>query len=183
MKFSVIVPVYNVKDYLEKCVHSVLAQTADDYELLLVDDGSTDGSGALCDALSARFGCRVIHQENGGLGAARNTGIAAAQGEYLIFLDSDDFIAPGMLEGLLAEMAQHSADIYSFGLVTTDGQRDIASFRDDLPYHTPLTLRTCPQLLLTLPNACCRATRRTLFLTSGIRFPSQVWYEIGRAHV
>lgn len=177
MKFSVIVPVYNVKDYLEKCVSSVLAQTEGDYELLLVDDGSTDGSGALCDELSARRGCRVIHQENGGLGAARNTGIEAAQGEYLIFLDSDDYIAPSMLEGLLAEMAQHPADIYSFGLVTTDGQKDIAAFRDDLPYHRPLTLESCPQILLTLPNACCRAVRRTLFLSSGIRFPSQVWYE------
>ena len=73
MRFSVIVPVYNVEAYLKTCVDSVIAQTCSDYELILVDDGSTDHSGALCDRLAAKTGCHVVHQENGGLGAARNT--------------------------------------------------------------------------------------------------------------
>lgn len=95
MRFSVIVPVYNVEAYLKTCVDSVIAQTYSDYELILVDDGSTDHSGALCDRLAAKTGCHVVHQENGGLGAARNTGIATARGDYLVFLDSDDFLSPG----------------------------------------------------------------------------------------
>ena len=78
----------------------MIAQTCRDYELILVDDGSTDHSAAMCDQLARQHHCRVIHQENGGLGAARNTGIEAAQGDYLFFLDSDDFLSPDTLQGL-----------------------------------------------------------------------------------
>ena len=177
MRFSVIVPVYNVEDYLEACVASVIAQTCRDYELILVDDGSTDQSGAMCDRLAQQYHCRVIHQENGGLGAARNTGIEAAQGDYLVFLDSDDFLSPDALQGLSEEMDRVDADIYAFGFVTSDGSRDLAAFVDDLPYHQPLTLAACPQLILAQPNACCKVVRRSLFLSSGVRFPSRVWYE------
>lgn len=177
MRFSVIVPVYNVEDYLETCISSVIAQSCQDYELILVDDGSTDSSGAMCDRFSKQYSCRVIHQKNGGLGAARNAGIEAARGDYLLFLDSDDFISPDTLQELSSEMDQVPADIYTFGFVTSDGTRDIAPFVDNLPYHQPLTLRSHPELLLALPNACCRVIRRTLFLSSDIRFPSRVWYE------
>ncbi len=177
MRFSVIVPVYNVEDYLETCVASVIAQTCQDYELILVDDGSTDQSGAMCDRLARQYHCRVIHQANGGLGAARNTGIDAARGDYLVFLDSDDFLSPDTLQGLSKEMDQVPADIYTFGFVTSDGAKDLAPFVDDLPYHQPLTLREHPELLLALPNAWTRVVRRSLFLSSGIRFPSRVWYE------
>ncbi|MBQ7549651.1 MAG: glycosyltransferase [Clostridia bacterium] len=92
MRFSVIVPVYQVKDYLRQCVDSVLHQTFTDFELILVDDGSTDGSSDICAeyALSDDR-VRLIQQPNGGLSSARNTGIHAAKGDYLIFLDSDDF--------------------------------------------------------------------------------------------
>ena len=177
MRFSVIVPVYNVEDYLETCVASVIAQTCQDYELILVDDGSTDQSGAMCDRLARQYHCRVIHQANGGLGAARNTGIEAARGDYLVFLDSDDFLSPDTLQGLSEEMDRVPADIYTFGFVTSDGAKDLAPFVDDLPYHQPLTLREHPELLLALPNAWTRVVRRSLFLSSGIRFPSRVWYE------
>lgn len=177
MKFSVIVPVYNVAQYLPACIASVAAQTCGDYELILVDDGSTDESGALCDQLAQEYHCRVIHQENCGLGAARNTGIEAAKGDYLVFLDSDDFLSPDALQGLSEEMDRIPADIYSFGFVTSDGVHDIAPFVDDLPYHQPLALSSHPAILLALPNACCRVIRRELFRSSGIRFPSRVWYE------
>ncbi len=91
MKVSVVIPVYNVKPYLERCVQSVLRQTYKDLEIILVDDGSTDGSGEMCDDIATRDQriC-VIHQENQGLSGARNTGIHHATGEYIIFLDSDD---------------------------------------------------------------------------------------------
>ncbi len=91
MKISVVIPVYNVKPYLERCIQSVLRQTYKDLEIILVDDGSTDGSGEMCDNISMRdHRIRVIHQENKGLSEARNTGIRRSEGEYIIFLDSDD---------------------------------------------------------------------------------------------
>ena len=91
MKVSVVIPVYNVRLYLERCVQSVLRQTYKDLEIILVDDGSKDDSGKLCDQLAlSDQRIRVIHQENQGLSGARNTGIRQATGEYIIFLDSDD---------------------------------------------------------------------------------------------
>lgn len=91
--FSIIVPVYNVEHYLGECIDSVISQTYEDYEIILIDDGSTDNSGSICDLYKKRFDnkIKVIHQKNGGLSKARNTGIFYAQGIYIIFLDSDDY--------------------------------------------------------------------------------------------
>ena len=92
MKVSFVIPVYNVMPYLERCVNSILCQTYKDLEIILVDDGSKDESGSLCDELATRDDrIRVIHQENKGLSGARNTGIDNATGEYVIFVDSDDY--------------------------------------------------------------------------------------------
>ena len=116
MLFSVIVPVYNVADYLPKCMDALLRQTCNSWEIILVDDGSTDGrSGALCDEYAAMHPTlvRVIHQDNGGLGAARNAGIAVANGDYLFFVDSDDWIADDTLYRLTQEIEQTHADMYS----------------------------------------------------------------------
>lgn len=109
VRFSIIVPVYNVENYLAACVKSVAEQPgAPDWECLLVDDGSTDASGRMCDALAAEIpGVVALHRKNGGLAAARNTGLAAARGEWLLFLDSDDRMAPALLEGLRAELDAH----------------------------------------------------------------------------
>ena len=117
MKLSVIVPVYNVEAYLRKCVDSLLNQDlpASEYEIVLVDDGSTDGSGALCDTLAAARGnIRVIHQENRGLSGARNTGIAAAVGEFVQFVDSDDWLDPNVLGGLVRQLEEQELDILRF---------------------------------------------------------------------
>lgn len=106
-KLSVIVPVYNVKEYLTTCVESILSQTFTDWELLLVDDGSRDGSGGLCDELAKGDPrIRVIHQKNSGVSSARNVGIAAATGELLAFVDADDFIHPQMYEKLINTMTE-----------------------------------------------------------------------------
>ena len=104
---SVIVPVYNIKrEYLERCIASICNQTYKNLEILLVDDGSTDGSGAVCDEFARKDErIRVFHKENGGSSSARNLGIENATGEYLGFIDSDDFIEPDMYE-LLAEAIQ-----------------------------------------------------------------------------
>lgn len=107
VKFSIIVPVYNVEKYLSKCIESILAQSFQDYELLLVNDGSTDQSGRLCDmyALLQNKIC-VIHKKNGGLSDARNTGMAKAKGEYIIFVDSDDYIELETLDKFNKELEE-----------------------------------------------------------------------------
>ncbi len=109
---SVIIPVYNVEEYLGRCVDSVLQQSFSDYEILLIDDGSTDHSGEMCDSLAKLDDrIRVIHKENGGLSDARNCGMEAAEAEYLFFLDSDDYIEPTALEKLYGLAREHKAAI------------------------------------------------------------------------
>ena len=113
---SVIVPVYNVEPYLRCCVDSVLAQSFSDFELILVDDGSTDGSGAICEEYAERDKrVHVVHKQNGGLGSARNVGVEHAQGKYIEFLDSDDWITPDTLEYLVKEAESKRLDLILFG--------------------------------------------------------------------
>ena len=117
IKVSVIVPVYRVEAYLPRCVESIRTQSADEWEMILVDDGSPDGCPALCDAWAAEDPrIRVIHRKNGGLSAARNSGIAVAQGEWLLFVDSDDYIEKDLLAQLLwiAEMTDAKAVVSGF---------------------------------------------------------------------
>lgn len=98
---SVIVPVYKVEKYLDRCVKSVLRQTFQDFEIILVDDGSPDACGAMCDAWAERdTRIRVVHKENGGMSSARNAGLALAKGEYISFIDSDDWVEPDMFSYL-----------------------------------------------------------------------------------
>lgn len=117
MKFSVIVPVYKVESYLGECIDSVLAQTMTDFELILVDDCSPDGCPALCDEYAKKDDrIKVIHKpHNEGLGFARNTGIEAARGERILFVDSDDFIAPDTLE-ICSREAGDKTDVLVFGV-------------------------------------------------------------------
>ena len=108
MKLSIIIPAYNVEQTLERCVESVLRQKFRDYQLILVDDGSTDGSGRICDELAKRdHRIQTIHQPNKGLSAARNAGIKRAKGEYITFIDSDDYIASDTLKTLIDLLAIH----------------------------------------------------------------------------
>lgn len=116
LKISVIIPVYNVEDYLVRCVDSITAQTYRNLEIILVDDGSPDGSGRLCDELAQQDGrIRVIHKINGGLSSARNAGIDMATGDVLSFIDSDDWIHPDTYRHLLSLMEQYDADIACMG--------------------------------------------------------------------
>ena len=109
-EISVIVPVYRAEDYLHACVDSILSQTVSDFELILVDDGSPDGCGAICDDYAARDSrVRVIHQENQGQAAARNHALAVAKGEWVCFVDSDDAVHPQMLERLGQAAAESGA--------------------------------------------------------------------------
>lgn len=113
---SIIIPVYNVGRQLRRAVESLLAQTFDDYEIFLVDDGSTDSSGALCDELAQQDArVKVIHRENGGAAAARNTAIAKAAGEYLYFMDGDDWCEPTMLFDLHRFTSENKLDLAVVG--------------------------------------------------------------------
>ncbi len=112
---SFIVPVYKSENTLSRCIESLRNQTVEDLEILLVDDGSPDGSGRLCDEWAARDRrIRVLHKENGGVSSARNAGIQAAKGDYLIFTDSDDYVEPDLAEKLLAEMDDGDLAICGF---------------------------------------------------------------------
>ena len=123
---SVIIPVYNAEATLAVCLDSVLSQTLREFECILVDDGSTDGSGSICDELAEtdpRF--KVIHQENSGVSAARNKGIEAASGDFVAFVDSDDFLEPRYLEALVNRMEESGSDLVVCGMTVLglDGSR------------------------------------------------------------
>ena len=114
-KISIVIPVYNVRDYLSECVDSVINQSLRDIEIILVDDGSTDGSGAMCDDYAkADSRVRVIHKENGGLSSARNAGLRVAAGEYIYFLDSDDYIETNAMDELYAVAKKNDLDMVMF---------------------------------------------------------------------
>lgn len=136
---SVIIPVYKVEPYLDACVSSVVGQTFSDLEILLVDDGSPDRCPELCDAWAQKDPrVRVIHQENGGLSAARNTGIGAAKGEFLAFVDSDDMLEPDALRRAWEAQQACQADLVIFNLVYVDEHNhplpapDFSGFRDEI---------------------------------------------------
>lgn len=180
MIFSVVIPVYNVKDYLPKCIDSVLAQDFEDYEVILIDDGSTDGeSGEICDRYAAAHPERIraIHKPNGGVGEARNVGIEAAQGEYLIFIDSDDYIAPDMFRVLADAVARFGSDIIGFGAALEANGVVVKELVDPLPTDRTFTLADTPELMQTMPSPWSRIWRRSLFLDSGVRYPARIWYE------
>lgn len=118
-EISIIVPVYNVEKYLNKCVDSILNQTFRDFELILVDDGSPDNSGAICDQYAEQDSrVKVIHNENRGISEARNSGINIAKGKYYGFVDSDDYIAEDMFEILYKNIRKYNADISSVELIS-----------------------------------------------------------------
>lgn len=126
MKLSIIVPVYQVEAHIDECITSILDQTFRDFELILVDDGSLDRCPAICDAYAQKDSrIRVIHQKNQGLSAARNTGLQAARGDYIGFVDSDDFIEASMYEKLLDNLEREKADISVCGRYKVWGDKKI----------------------------------------------------------
>lgn len=115
---TVIIPIYNVEKYLSKCLESVINQTYRDLEIILIDDGSTDNSGKICDRYDQKDDrIKVVHQTNGGLSAARNTGIDIATGQYITFIDSDDYVTENYIEILVKAAQTYNADLVSTTLV------------------------------------------------------------------
>ena len=167
MKLSVIIPVYNVEKYLAECIDSLLNQTLRDMEILLVDDGSTDASGQIADNYAARRPdmIRCLHVTNGGQGRARNFALPLARGEFLGFVDSDDWVEPSMYEELIAAAEQSGADIAACDF--------LERYADGSENEVPGAFQDHP---LSFAGSCCNKVFRTSLL-SGLRFPEGLWYE------
>lgn len=169
---SIIVPVYKVEAYLEECIKSILNQSYENFELILVDDGSPDQCGTICDRwASTDHRVKVIHKANGGLSDARNVGIDAAKGELITFIDSDDFISKNYLEALVIKQQECQADIVQgemtqdckeLGTVNSLGQEILTpeeAFRQLLQYRRVKVY------------ACCKLYKKSLFTDSNIYYP------------
>ncbi|HDC4323219.1 glycosyltransferase [Aeromonas hydrophila] len=173
--FSIIIPVFNVKKYLQKCLMSVVEQSETDlYEVLIVDDGSTDGSDLIGKYFARQYDfCRYLYKNNGGLGSARNYGLDFANGEYVIFIDSDDHIHPDMVRRIsLCIYENDDPDIVRFGLIRV-GDNDRYEFLSSLATPSFRTILSCEHP----SSACIQAFRRELFIGNGIKFVENILYE------
>lgn len=171
----VIIPVYNAEKYLLNTVDSVLNQNYENIRIILVDDGSQDGSADLCDKLAADYGCiHVIHQENGGVSCARNTGIAyalqeATQNAYIAFLDADDLWYPGFLDtDILGDVEKEQHDIYAFGTITSD--ENTKFFSVPRPYNKETKKGGKSGMWLLKDHFAANLYHISLFRNWGIRF-------------
>ena len=127
---SVIVPVYKVEDYLDKCVKSIVAQTYENLEIILVDDGSPDNCPSMCDSWAQKDSrIKVIHKENGGVSSARNSALDAAAGDYICFVDSDDFIEPNAVGYMLENIGDAMLYCARFRMTVWTAARKIATYR------------------------------------------------------
>ena len=173
---SVIVPVYNVKTYLKKCIDSILSQTYKDLELILVDDGSTDGCAQICDDyLCIDERVKVIHKKNGGQGSARNCALDIAKGDYIMFVDSDDYINNDMIDYMLESLERTESDIAFCGFITHSGMRIVNSTTE----NKEILMNGAEEILLHYFTTnyvsgapCGKLFRKHLF--DNIRFPEGV---------
>lgn len=181
---SIIVPVYNGEKFLRKCIDSIQSQILTNWQLLLIDDGSTDGSPRICDEYAARDGrIQVIHKSNGGVSAARNDGLELAQGKYIGFVDADDWILPDMYEKLMNQAEQNHADI-----VMCDAKTVYADGREELDTIKQLSQSVMlersdlrPELLLELAGATWRCIYRSdLIHESTLQYPVGIHFSEDR---
>lgn len=169
---SFIVPVYNTERYVARCISTILGQTHSNIELILVDDGSKDRSGEILDSFAAKDSrVMVIHKENGGVSSARNAGLEAARGEFVSFIDSDDWIAPNTCELALKAARDHSVDLvqYNFCKVVDGRIRESKKrFNKEGLYPLPSSLR---KFYNTGWNSVClKLIRRSFLLENGLKF-------------
>lgn len=153
-EISIVVPVYNVEKYLDKCIESILRQTFEDFELILVDDGSPDNSGKICDEWAKKDSrIKVIHQKNGGLPNARNTGINNATGRYIAFVDSDDWVEKDFLSVLYSGITENNADIVqcNYSRVFDSGREDFIQYKNEIWDRQHIEKVIMPQLANYIP--------------------------------
>ena len=179
-KFSVIIPMYNVEDYIEKCILSVLNQTFTDFEIIVVDDGATDKSAQRAEKLAKENPQKIklIHQENKGLGGARNTGLSHATGDYIWFVDSDDFIKESALEEINAFIKKTGAQMVVFDYCTVDENDNAGDmvYGCDKPDEI-FSMEKYPEMLFMPNSACNKVYERSLFEKTSVTFPEREWFE------
>ena len=182
---SVIIPVYNVETYIRECVDSVLSQTYTDLEIILVDDGSTDSSGSICDEYS-KLDSRivVIHKENGGLSDARNAGLDAVHGDYILFVDSDDWIQPETVSHLVKRMDEEQAEIVFFDAATVYEDFEDRDYREELVHKRTYPSEKGALILKTqlenddyLVCACLHFLRADFIRFHNLRFLKGIMHE------
>ena len=188
MEFSVIVPAYNSIQFLHRCISSVRAQSVTDWELIVVDDGSTDGSAALLDAYAKEDPrIRVIHQKNNGQFFARRRGIDAAQGDYLVFLDSDDAWMPDCLQTLHAVIKNHAPDMILYtGRVIREGPGGAQMIGHVFEHEQWLTVSQMKEMLISgdeLNSLWLKAFRRELFFGDDTDYSSLAGVHCGEDKV
>ena len=184
-KISVIVPVYNMEEYLERCVDSIIHQTESNIEIILVNNGSTDRSGAICDKYSINDDrVKVIHQPNNGVSAARNSGIKVAKGDYIGFVDADDWIEPDMYESLIEEAVRNDADVVMCDATTVYSNGNTqADTITQLSRNTVLRKSDfSPSLLLEMAGSVCRCIYSKCILSEKhlVEFPLGVKFSEDR---
>lgn len=173
MTISIIVPVYNVEPYLDRCVRSILAQSYADWELILVDDGSPDRCPEMCDAYATKDKrIKVVHKSNGGLSDARNHGLNVATGDYVLFVDSDDYIHPEMLRTMSLLGAQEDADIVQCSYIRGTSER-FPTIKEHTKHDT-FDNRSIFASIKQQTILCAKLYRRSLW--DGIRMP------VGKIH-
>lgn len=179
MKLSIVIPVYNVEKYLSQCLDSVIVPELDDYEIIAVDDGSTDSSPDILRHYLNKYSglLNVISKTNGGLGSARRAGMEKASGEYIVFLDSDDYYTDCAVAEML-EYCRQDFDIcfFDFISVSEDG-RFLKRMKGCSSVEGEFTLSSYPQVLFDLPSGTNKIFRTSLFRETGIFFPDRVWFE------
>lgn len=150
---SVIVPIYNVEKYLRQCLDSLLAQTYQNIEVIMVDDGSPDNCGAICDEYSEKYSNFIaVHKENAGLGMARNTGLENAHGQYVIFVDSDDYISDSLIEELYKKLKLYQVDVCISGFkCTVKGHRNV-QYESECYLGERAKTELLPRMLGSLPD-------------------------------
>lgn len=175
MKISIIVPVYNAELYLQRCLDSILSQSFTDFEVILVDDGSSDKSGGICDEYAQRDSrIRVFHKENGGVASARQMGMDEAKGEYVIHTDPDDWVEPKMIEMLYNEAKAKEADVVICDFYINRPQKvyRVKQKPTNLDHLVVLS-----ELFQQLHGSCCnKLIKRTCFEEYGVSFPPGVSY-------
>ena len=185
MLISVIVPIYNVEKYLRQCLDSILHQTYKKIEVIMVDDGSPDSCGAICDEYAAKYSnFIVIHKENAGLGMARNTGLEYANGEYVMFLDSDDYIDADLIKKLYSAIEKYGVDICKSGfqIVGDDGTvQSKRCYKDEIFEGNKAATEFLPRLLGSAPDkkdsfemsVCASLYIMEHIKAHSLRFPSE----------
>ena len=179
---SVIVPVYNVEKYLCCCVDSILAQTFTDIEVLLVDDGSTDGSGAICDEYAQKDSrVRVFHKANGGVSSARNLGLDEATGKFFLLCDSDDVIHPQLLSMAVSEIDQNELDCLIYGYSCVDEEKTFEEVRKEIRKKETVELMNREQVFREILRG-----QRFRMLACNKLYRAELWesirYPVGRKY-